>query len=221
MKIKICTLFIFFQFVFIIAQDSLTVNLKEFIEKDTTKLVNPRWDFTMKFQYGKLLKTNPFLKTMPGKLDFMGSSIQLTKQTNGSQGWEGDFGFPYYGGGIAYFDLLEQDHMNNPYAVYGVFGGVIKRNDKWKWNYELNLGLAYKWRTFSQKEDYYNITFGSKTSVYVALQTQLQYQLNKYFDIGIGGSFNHFSNGGFKKPNKGLNQISGFGYLYTREVNLY
>ncbi len=209
----ICFLVFFIGNTKLSAQDSIlkkTDSAMIFIpQKDSVNnLQKPKWNYTLKSQVGRIFKTNVFLKNVPGSADFIGTALQITKQTNGSQEWNEGYNFPSYGFGVGYFNMLEQDHMNNPFTFYGIFSGPIKRKEKWNWNYELNVGIAYKWRTFSEAEGYYNITFGSKSSVYFSLGTHFVYHIGNHFDVGLGAALNHFSNGGFKMPNKGLNEYS-------------
>lgn len=177
-------------------------------QQDSLKISPSKWNYTLKTQIGGIFKTNPYLKDLPGKSTFYGTAMQITKQTMGNENWHEAYGFPAIGFGVGYFNMLEQDHMNNPFIFYGVFSGSLMKGNKLDWRYEFDAGIAYKWRTFSQKENYLNYTFGAKSSVHFSLGTSVVYQLSKHFDIGVGVALNHFSNGGFREPNKGLNEYN-------------
>lgn len=162
---------------------------------------------TVSLQLGNFLGTNDYLKTLDHR-QFVGASAELTVQTDGSKEWHKRFGLPYYGGGILALDFLKNKDIGQPFAVYGTFGGTMKRAETHSWNYETSAGFAFGWEPFSLEKGYLNETSGSSVSIYINLGASYKYYLGKHFDLGLGLNFNHFSNGALKHPNKGLNTFS-------------
>ena len=178
-----------------------------FFSQDLDTIPKSNLRGTVSLQVGKFLGTNDYLKALDHR-DFIGASAEITVQTDGSQEWHKRFGRPYYGGGIVAFDYLKNNDIGKPFAVYGTFGGAIKKTPTHSWNYETSAGFAFGWKPYDLREGYINQTFGSSVSIYINLGANYKYYLGKHFDLGLGLNFNHFSNGALKLPNKGMNTFS-------------
>lgn len=168
--------------------------------------------FTAFGQYGRVLATNPYLKlantTGDKFIEFSAFSFQILKQTTGDDLWQQDFGFPVYGLGVYSASFADNKSFGAPIAVYGVFKGPLKRWNKLSFNYDTGFGLTFNWHSFNPSQNDYNPSLGAKESVFIDLGINLTYELSKHFDLGLGYSFTHFSNGALKSPNMGLNTFS-------------
>ena len=163
-------------------------------------------------QYGRVLATNPFLK-QTNELDdkyieFAALSFQLLNQTNGDHLWEQNYGLPTYGVGIYSASFFENKGFGTPISVYGIFKAPFKRWNSLSLNYEASLGFTFNWEAFNPAENNYNTSMGATESVFIDLGANLNYELSPHFDLGIGFSVTHFSNGALKSPNLGLNTFS-------------
>ncbi|MFY9153242.1 MAG: acyloxyacyl hydrolase [Prolixibacteraceae bacterium] len=163
-------------------------------------------------QYGEVLATNPYLKqanTLNNATnEFAALSFQLLKQTTGKNLWEQKFGYPRYGIGIYSASFFNNNLFGTPIALYGVFRAPFKRWNKLSLNYEAGFGFTFNWEAFNPSENNYNISLGADQSVFIDLGASLNYELSSLFDLGLGYSFTHFSNGALKSPNFGLNTFS-------------
>ena len=168
--------------------------------------------FSGYFQYGKVLPTNPYLRLAISpddkSIQFTAFSFQLLKQTTGENLWEEDFGYPCYGIGIYSASFFENQDFGTPVALYGVFKAPFKRWSRLSFNYESGFGLTFNWNAFNPSKNDYNPSMGAKESVFIDLGVNVNYELTRDFDLGIGYSFTHFSNGALKNPNMGLNTFS-------------
>lgn len=163
-------------------------------------------------QYGKVLATNPYLKQVhvldDNMIEFAALSFQLLKQTDGDKLWEQNYGLPSYGFGVYSASFVDNKGFGTPIALYGIFKGPFKRWNKISLNYEVALGFTFNWEAFNPSESNYNISLGATESVFIDLGANVNYELSPYFDLAIGYSVTHFSNGALKSPNMGLNTFS-------------
>ena len=168
--------------------------------------------YTSYFQYGKVLATNPYLKMALSaddkSIQYTALSFQVMKQTTGEEYWERNYGFPQYGIGVYSANFFENKDFGSPIAIYGVFKAPFKRWEKFCFNYESGFGLTFNWKSFNPVKNDYNPSLGAKESVFIDLGINLNYEFGRHFDLGIGYSFTHFSNGAIKSPNLGLNTFS-------------
>ena len=178
---------------------------------DTTK-TRTNFVFSGYAQYGDVLATNPYLKQAYSGTnatnEFAALSFQLLKQATGEKLWEQKFGFPQLGIGIYSAHFFNSNQFGTPIALYGVFKAPFKRWNRFSLNYEAGFGLTFNWEAFNPSENNYNISMGAAESVFIDLGTNLTYKLSPNFDLGVGYSFTHFSNGALKSPNFGLNTFS-------------
>ena len=163
-------------------------------------------------QFGKVLATNPFLKptdpVFDQDYDFVALSFQLLKQTTGKNLWEKNYGFPSYGFGVYSASFANTSKFGTPIAVYAIFKAPFRRWNNFSLNYEGGFGLTFNWEGYNPAEGSYNISMGANESVFIDLGMNLSYALSSHFDVGIGYSFTHFSNGALKSPNYGLNTFA-------------
>jgi hypothetical protein len=163
-------------------------------------------------QFGKVLATNPFLKptdpVFDQDYDFVALSFQLLKQTSGKNLWEKSYGFPSYGFGAYSANFGSTTNFGTPIALYAVFKAPFRRWNRMSLNYEGGFGLTFNWEGYNPAEGSYNISMGANESVFIDLGMNFSYALSSYFDLGIGYSFTHFSNGAMKAPNYGLNTFA-------------
>lgn len=163
-------------------------------------------------QFGSVMATNPFLKPTDPILDrdydFLALSFQIQKQTTGKSIWEKNYGYPSYGVGIYSATFFNTRKLGTPIAAYVLFKAPFKRWNRLSFNFEGGFGLTFNWEGFNPSENSYNIAMGADQSVFIDLGTSLTYALNSFFDLGLGYSFTHFSNGALKSPNYGLNTFA-------------
>lgn len=162
------------------------------------------YDYSFKTEHGKLLTTNDYIKNLSSKV-YSAYSFQVKKQTKGDELWERMYNNPSYGIAVNYVDFGHNKQMGEPYSIYGVFEQPIKKFGKFSWDYYVELGLSFNANPYNPKEDYLNVSFGSKTNLFMGVGSSVKYALGDYFDIGLGLAVNHFSDGSLKSPNKGLN----------------
>lgn len=164
------------------------------------------------YQRGVVLQTNTFVSGANierEKIDhFHAFSIRLSHQTNGSRDWERRFLNPRYGLGIYLADFFEVEQIGLPLAIYGFFAAPFRRGKRLIFNYEFGFGFTFNWRSFDPITNQYNIALGAGRSFIIDAGANLSYALSPQLNIELGASLTHFSNGGIKQPNFGINTFA-------------
>lgn len=195
---------------------SWQLNAQEVNKKDSTstEIKKPkRYNFvTARYHAGRVLATNDFLKgeNETGEpIDFYQAiNFAYGVQTDGSKEWHHIFNFPYYGVSIYTANFFNVDELGTPTSIYGFMGFPFKRWKKSMWGYELGFGLTYNWEPYDAYTNPFNVVIGSYRTVYIDANLFYQYHLSPRWDIRGSFGFTHFSNGGTKKPNSGINLLS-------------
>jgi hypothetical protein len=113
----------------------------------------------------------------------------------------------YQGAGLGYHHLNNQ--IGNPVSAYLFQGATIKTlSPKLALNYEWDFGVAYGWHSYDEIERVSNHVIGSKLTAYMDFGVYLRWILSRQFDLNIGLTASHFSNGNTSMPNAGLNVAS-------------
>lgn len=163
-----------------------------------------------KYVGGNVLKTD---KTLRGDYEIPYAQYGEIKFGFSSVGnvWQDVYwGMPYYGIGVGLVDFDRSD-LGTPFTLYLMHGGTICRiSDKFRLDYEWNLGAAMNWNKFDEKTNPTNQCVGSFATVYIAANVNFSWKLSKNIDLNFGGSFAHYSNGATKMPNSGINIVGGF-----------
>ena len=121
------------------------------------------------------------------------------------------YGFGYYMGNMNRIILGddEQTGFGKPAALYAFFASPMIRRNQITVNYELSLGFSYNFNAYDPQSRPYNVLVGSDKNAYINIRFSTEFALSGYSTIGLGFSFQHFSNGSYQKPNKGINLMSG------------
>lgn len=166
---------------------------------------------SMALSTGAALPTNPFVKgdNLAGKPIgiFQSLALRVLWQNPGYKEWQRVYHIPYYGFGISSMNYFS-DELGRPFSAYGVLGVPIKRWKKLELYSEFQFGTAWGWNKYDSITNPKNIAIGGGMTVHLDVGLKAVYVLNRNLDLAAGISFNHFSNGGFERPNRGLNLVS-------------
>lgn len=194
---------------------NITVNSAVFASKnstaDSSKIFSALSVYGF-YQTGWVLPTNSFVRGVNQFNepidDYEAYSLQLAYQTSGKKYWEQDYKYPMYGAGVYLARFKHTTQLGKPIAVYGFFNAPFFKGEKLALNYELGLGFTFNWKSFNVTSNKYNVAIGAQESVYIDADLKLEYFLTPHLTLAFGPSFNHFSNGALKKPNKGINTFA-------------
>ncbi len=173
--------------------------------------------------YGSVLASNEFFE---GDNAISGYTTQTLKYTMwlSDDMWQKEaYGDPYYGVGIALNQFGRSDDLGDPFAIYLIQGATFTHiARRLALNYELNLGVITGWEQYNSVSNPGNVAMGSKTSVHLALDIYFKYYISNRFDLHVGGSLFHSSNGSSQHPNKGINAANIYAeiaYNFNRDLD--
>ncbi|MBN2892050.1 MAG: acyloxyacyl hydrolase [Bacteroidales bacterium] len=131
-------------------------------------------------------------------------NLQFGYQTTGNKDWQRNWGYPELGFGFYYANLENTDVLGSSKATYLYIDAPFFRGNILSLNYFFGIGTAYLSKPFDYKTNNTNIAIGSHLNIFANLNIETQIRTRRiiYFtDIGL----THYSNGGTKFPNLGLN----------------
>jgi len=192
-------------------------SFSQITEKKDTSQIEPKKpkrynSLALRYHGGTVLQTNSFVKgeNAAGQVIdyYQALNLSYSIQTDGSQEWHHIFNFPYYGFASYTANFFNVDELGTPTALYGFMGFPFKRGKRSVWGYELGFGLTYNWEPYDAYDNPFQVAIGSYRTVYIDANLYYQYQLSPRWDLRGSFGFTHFSNGGTKKPNSGINLVS-------------
>ena len=130
------------------------------------------------------------------------------------------YGMPYYGIGVGVYDFNRKD-FGHPISAYLYQGALLYEfSQALQLKYEWNFGVSFNWNTYDPVTNPRNESVSAPVNVYFAGNLYLNWVLSQYWDLNVGLSINHVSNGATKMPNSGLNTLGtyiGLTYNFDRE----
>ncbi|MBQ8990305.1 MAG: acyloxyacyl hydrolase [Prevotella sp.] len=160
---------------------------------------------------GTILHTNDFLKGYNPEVRTMNQSFlaklkyAFAPPENSEQAliYKG----VYQGVGLAIHDFNSQ--LGHPVSAYIFQGATIKTlTQRMTLNYEWDFGLTYGWKAHDWQTNPENRVIGSKTTAYIDVDLYLRWMISKNWDLNIGATITHYSNGNTAIPNAGLNVLA-------------
>ena len=162
------------------------------------------------YELSSVLHTNEFVKgANPNNAiyhKFQAVSLKYSIHTDGRKPWEQLYAYPVWGVGL-YQGFFKQDYreLGNPSAAYMFMDLTLKRWERWSLNWETGLGLSWNWNTHDINENHFPYPISTSYAVFVDLGINAVVPLGKHINFKAGISTSHFSNGGFRMPNTGIN----------------
>lgn len=147
-------------------------------------------------------------------------SYQVLKTDH--KNWEACNCFHYLGIGFSYHNFNSPDILGAAFSLSGSFEPILWRQNKWALSLESGMGVSYLTRFYDSETNPSNTFFSAPISFLMFVAPHLEYSLTPNWTLQMALNYNHISNGGQKKPNKGMNYpMLGFGiYHYLNRVEL-
>lgn len=178
---------------------------------------------------GYIFPTSAFLRGENNMRKYMKSSysahLKYSFQLEPGTAADHVYGGAYQGIGLGYFDFGNTQEMGSPVALYLFQGArIVRFTPRISLNYEWGFGMSFGWKPYNYLDNFNNTVIGSKINAYLNAGLHLNWILSPRFDLNIGSSMSHFSNGNTKFPNTGLNTIDfkiGVVYNFNRELDIF
>jgi hypothetical protein len=197
--------------------------------QDSTESIKNKHHFgRIGYQYGAVLKTNDFVRGnyLSGEpIDYYQSvRIEFGWQMTGSKMWHAIWNYPTFGLGFYAVDYNDEDQLGKPFALYGFTEWPFVRTKNLVFSLQVGFGLSFNWEPFDPLNNPYNEAIGTFKTIFIDVGVMLDYIISNHINIAAGPTITHFSNGGSKQPNLGLNQLGMMGmvkYKFQSEEPLY
>ncbi len=134
-------------------------------------------------------------------------NLQLGWQTAGNKDWQRAWNYPEIGTGFYYANLGNPEILGDAKAMYLYYNTPLIRQKMFNLSFYLALGTAYLQKPFNYQTNYNNIVIGSHFNIFANTNIEAQLRTKRiifYSDFGL----THYSNGGTKMPNLGINVVA-------------
>lgn len=177
---------------------------------------------------GYIFPTSSFLRGENGMQKYIQSTysahLKYSFQLRPGTAADRVYGGAYQGLGLGYFNFDNHREIGTPLALYFFQGArIVEFTPRLSLNYEWGFGVSFGWKPYDQYENPNNTVMGSKANAYLNAGFHLNWIVSPKWDLTIGGSMIHFSNGNTRYPNTGLNTIDfkmGLVYNFNRESDI-
>jgi len=131
--------------------------------------------------------------------------FSILKATYGRTRWEYMYNYPLIGISYWYSDLGGIEPLGSAHAVFPYINFPLIGKKGFNIFFRLGVGLGYLTKKYDRYENYENLAIGSHINGAVNLLFEARLPVGKHLVASGGVSLVHFSNGGIKQPNYGLN----------------
>jgi len=167
----------------------------------------------IKLHYGSIFIHTPSVNNVSGAQPF-GTEVEFSRQPLDSVAFNKCNCFARNGIALSYFNL-DNKILGDGVMVSYFIEPAYKLNKNLQLNLRGAAGLTYVTKPFHPIKNPENKSYTTHLNPYLQAGIGLGYSLNKNLKLVAMGSFQHFSNGAFKEPNRGVNWFSGsMGILY-------
>lgn len=149
--------------------------------------------------------------------DVYALDLTLSFPTYGKDFWEKIYNYPRPGIGYSFWSLGNKEVFGNAHVFYGYLNiPIIRRPEKFSFNYQFSLGGAWLPGTFDIMENHLNRAVSSHLNIFVRLGIDGKIKLFPRCELVLEAGVSHISNGKTRSPNYGINAGTfslGFNYL--------
>jgi hypothetical protein len=150
--------------------------------------------------------------------DVYALDLSISFPTYGKDFWEKLYNYPRPGIGYSFWSLGNSEVFGQAHVLYSYMNiPIIKRPDKFSFNYQISIGAAYLPLKFDILENHLNRAISSHLNVYVRLGIDGKIKILPLCELIVEAGVTHFSNGKTKSPNYGINAGTfslGLNYLF-------
>lgn len=148
-----------------------------------------------------------------------GVELNLAWQKVSQKAWESCHCYPRMGVAATFWDYDNPEVLG--YGVTGLFyiEPVFGARRQVSFSIRAGFGLSYQTRPYHPVDNPFNQSYSTYVAFPLQLGGSMHIRLQKKWYLDVTAVYNHFSNGGIRNPNKGINWPSGalgFGYYLNR-----
>lgn len=133
-------------------------------------------------------------------------TVEVGRQTDGSQEWHHLYGIPSWGFGFSLASF--GNGATRPIEAYTFFSWPFMRlNDRLDLTTDFGMGVSWRWKEFDGETASESAVLGSDLNARIDWGFYLRYATTPRTLLYMGVDFTHRSNGGTTSPNLGINTI--------------
>lgn len=125
-------------------------------------------------------------------------------RTNGQKSWHKHYKYPELSVNLFYGSVGNTQLLGNFTGLYGALNIPFIAKEKFRLNGKLGSGLAYTNKVYDEVFNKKNVAVSTPINALINIGLDAKTYFGKNW-IVVGVDLTHFSNGGFKVPNLGLN----------------
>lgn len=156
------------------------------------------------FHFGAVTKHTSKL-TFQVKGPTFGADVNFKFQTFGKKEWQEWRKFPWLGVTATWLRFGNEPVLGQAFAIAPNVTIPLFEKKRWKGHFQVGTGIAYMTRKYHVNDNPNNNAIGAHRVSTMLLKFYIDRQINEKWKFNIGMSLNHFSNGGSRLPNFGLN----------------
>lgn len=160
----------------------------------------------MHFRHGHLIRHSDAFDASLAGLNPRGAEIFFHWQTDGSKAWHHEWKLPEVGFSLGWYNLDRPDVLGHVFISTLYFQKYIRPSEnRWQFSYKIAPGLALTPMYFHPENNPKNVLVSVPLSFVMEGNLLAHYRLGEHWRLHSGVSFTHYSNGAWRKPNRGTN----------------
>jgi Lipid A 3-O-deacylase (PagL) len=178
----------------------------------------PAWEVQTNIHASTVLRHTSKINIGSGTL-IPGAEIGVFKNATGKSAWQRYYHKPHYGASIVWFWPGARTH-GHAIGFCPSFTLPFRTNEHHGWSFRLGGGVGIVTKPYDFQTNPVQNAIGTRWNNITQLRFAYRYNTEK-LRLQTGFSFTHFSNGGIKQPNFGINMPSVFlSTAFGRKGNL-
>lgn len=139
--------------------------------------------------------------------------------------WDGCNCYPVLGASLTLWDYNKPEILG--YGVTGLFfiEPYFGAQNTVSFSFRAGFGISYQSKPFHEESNPENLSYSTYLAFPLLLGASLNIRLSKQYQLSLRANYNHFSNGGFKEPNGGINwptvSLGVFRYFQNPDFKSY
>jgi hypothetical protein len=135
-------------------------------------------------------------------------TVEIGRQTNGSQEWHHLYGLPSYGVGFSVARFQNGGQHGQPLEAYAFFSWPLFRiTERLDTTTDFGMGLSWNWEQVNPQTQANRTVLGSDLNARIDWGVYLRYATSPRMTVYTGLDFTHRSNGGLVQPDLGINVL--------------
>ena len=153
---------------------------------------------------GVVIKHSPEL-TFDVKGASVGAELNFKFQTFGKNEWEEWRNFPKFGVTAFWMRFGNESILGHAFAITPNLTIPLFDKKKWSGHFQIGTGIGYMTKKYDVVNNPKNNAIGSNITAAMLMRFYATRSINSDWKFNLGISLSHFSNGGSRLPNFGLN----------------